>query len=382
MHPEEADVARILLTEKAEARLGIRTVQVKQQSMPRFRTVGGIVAIPPGRSVTLAAPWTGTVTPRDNGDLPQPGSRVHKGDVLMTLVPLLSPDRYVPTPAERVQMAQAEIALISLQLTADGDAKQAHEEVEAAQIALNRAQKLFAERAGSARDVDDAQARLALAEKSLETAEARRDRLAHATLGQEDGIVDPTTIAAPVNGVLLNVAVAPNQMVTSSTALVEIADTSTVWIRVPIYVGQLMEVRSDAEVAVCRLKGGPDAKTRSAHPVVAPPSADSISSTVDLIYEMTNDDSPLSPGERVGVTVPLAGEEESLVIPWAAVLHDIHGGTWVYKKLEPQTYQRHRIEVRNVAGEMAVLLHGPDKDTEIVVDGAAELFGTEFGAGK
>jgi RND family efflux transporter MFP subunit len=301
---------------------------------------------------------------------------------LLTLVPLLSPDRYVPTPAERVQMAEAHVSLMSAQLVADGDTKRASEEVEAARIALDRAHRLFADKAGSARDVDDAQARLAVSQKTLESAMARRDGLTHAKLDSESGTLTPMDIVSPVDGLVVALGVAPSQTVAANTALVEVADTSTVWIRVPIYVGQLAEIRPDADVAIGSLRGGADAKTQSAQPIAAPPSADPQSSTVDVFYEMRNKDGALRPGARVGVTLPLVGEEESLVVPWAAILHDIHGSAWLYEKPQAQTYQRRRVEVRHVTGETAVLARGPDVGTEIVVDGAAELFGTEFGAGK
>ncbi len=69
-------------------------------------------------------------------------------------------------------------------------------------------------------------------------------------------------------------------------------------------------------------------------------------------------------------------------MPWAAVLHDIHGGQWVYEQIAPQTFVRRRIAVDRVAGTAAVLSRGPKPGSQIVTDGAAELFGTEFGVGK
>jgi cobalt-zinc-cadmium efflux system membrane fusion protein len=43
---------------------------------------------------------------------------------------------------------------------------------------------------------------------------------------------------------------------------------------------------------------------------------------------------------------------------------------------------RRRIGVTAVVGEDAVLVFGPPAGTEVVTDGAAEMFGVEFGGNK
>ena len=103
---------------------------------------------------------------------------------------------------------------------------------------------------------------------------------------------------------------------------------------------------------------------------------------MDWFYEVANPDHILRLGQRVAVWLPMQGEEESLVVPWAAILHDVHGGQWVYEATAPQTYVRRRVQVARVAGHDAVLAVGPKPGVKVVTDGAAELFGTEFGPGK
>jgi membrane fusion protein, heavy metal efflux system len=45
-------------------------------------------------------------------------------------------------------------------------------------------------------------------------------------------------------------------------------------------------------------------------------------------------------------------------------------------------YSRQRVVVTDVSGPLAVLSQGPAEGMRVVTDGAAELFGVEFGAGK
>ncbi|MBK9756239.1 MAG: hypothetical protein IPO88_22630 [Nannocystis sp.] len=68
-------------------------------------------------------------------------------------------------------------------------------------------------------------------------------------------------------------------------------------------------------------------------------------------------------------------------MPWPAVVHDTTGGTWVYVQVGAQQYARRRVELLRVVGELALLSRGPEPGAQVVVAGAVELYGTEFGAG-
>ena len=126
----------------------------------------------------------------------------------------------------------------------------------------------------------------------------------------------------------------------------------------------------------------PGSNVRTARPVEAPPSADPLAATGHLFYEVENKDGSLRPGQRVGMTLPVRGEEECLVVPRSAVLRDIHGGAWVYEKVGDHSYSRRRVIVDRIVGDLAALTMGPKPGAKIVTDGAAELFGTEFGGSK
>ena len=91
----------------------------------------------------------------------------------------------------------------------------------------------------------------------------------------------------------------------------------------------------------------------------------------------------LRAGERVALEIPtIESQSEALVLPFNAVLHDIHGGQWVYARTGDHSYTRRRIQVARVAGSDAILSSGPPAGTMVVTDGSAELFGTEFVTGK
>ncbi len=84
------------------------------------------------------------------------------------------------------------------------------------------------------------------------------------------------------------------------------------------------------------------------------------------------------PGTR-GVRSAAPGSRT--VVPYAAVLYDSHGDTWVYTNPEPLVFIRHKVKIEYIEGDRAVLSEGPAVGMKVVTIGAAELLGTEFEVG-
>lgn len=92
--------------------------------------------------------------------------------------------------------------------------------------------------------------------------------------------------------------------------------------------------------------------------------------------------------ERIDVQVSTVREQMMArsramrkVVPYAAVLYDADGSTWVYTRTESNTFVRAAITVDYIDGDVAVLSEGPPLGTEVVTVGGMELFGTEFEVG-
>ena len=65
------------------------------------------------------------------------------------------------------------------------------------------------------------------------------------------------------------------------------------------------------------------------------------------------------------------------VIPYAAVIYDTEGATWVYLNPEPLTFVRHPITVDDIKGDQAFLSDALPADSAVVTVGVAELYGAE-----
>jgi membrane fusion protein, heavy metal efflux system len=365
---KEDDLNIITLTPEAEKRLDLRTAPIDKRKVERSRFYGGEVTLPPGRSLVVSAPFAGTIRLPASGAAPIPGRPVEKNQPLLTIVPLLTPE--------------ARTTLATQLVDAEGQVKSAQVQLEAAQIALDRAKKLFAEQAGTKRNVDDAQAQFDIAQKTLEAAIARRNVIEKTIKGVDAGSLTAITIDAPDAGILRNISVAPGQVVAAGVTLFEVMNPTIVWIKVPVYVGDIDEIAADKPAAIGKLNASNPISNRLAKPIAAPPTANPLGSTIDLFYELENEKNPLNPGQKVGVTVPLRTQEDALVVPWSAIMFDVHGGAWVYERIADHAYTRRRVQVHHVIDSTAVLTTGPPAGTNIVTQGVAELYGKEMGFGK
>jgi RND family efflux transporter MFP subunit len=356
----EAQLTTVHLTPEAVKRLGIETAPVESASVSPTRVVGGEVTVPPGQSLTVTAPVAGTVLAPDDGSIPRTGTRVTSGQTLMRLVAL---------PADR-DMARVQ-----------QDAEVAEAQLRQARAEAERVARLYAERLVSAREQEIAQAELVAAEAAYEAASGQADLVRGGTGGSARGLT-ALAIEAPERGVVRALNVAPGQRVAAGAPLAEIIRLDRLWIRVPVYAGDASRFSRNAEASVHGLAGPQSGPLHRARPVTAAPSADPAAASVDLYYEVLGA-SQLRPGERVGITIPLSsGSSIGLSVPMTAVVRDMSGGSWVYERSDSTTFVRRRIEIERVVGGRAVLAAGPRPGTPVVTAGAAELFGTEFGAGK
>ena len=359
--PKEADLATITLTPQAEERLGIRIAQVSLQKITRMRSFGAEAVLPPDRRTVVNSPMGGTLT--EGQKAPAAGTQVRRGQPVYRLLPHVAPER-------------------DLRLQMEREVSAAQTRVEAARVRSNRAEQLLKDRAGSEKAAQQAREDLDLATNELNMARSRLDRFLSAPLASDSAIA----ITAPRDGIIESVHANPGQVVPGGAPLFAVADLSTIWIRVPVYAGELDLLDAGHHAVVRGLSDAGDKQGRRAMPVAAPPTADLNASTVDLYYQLANGTfhgrNFLSPGQRVQASLALRDAAESLVVPWSAILHDTAGGTWVYENLAPQVFTRRRVEVLHVVNSLAVLGRGPAPGAKVVSAGAMELFGTEFGAGK
>lgn len=343
--------ASVTLTPEAAARLGIAVAPVERRSVPQMRELPGEVQARPGGVVTIAAPVPGLLVAA--GELPRPGAVVTQGQALARLVPLASVDRDLRARAQS-QVAAAEARRV------------------ASESRAQRAERLITGGAGSERSAEEARAERDIAAAELVAAKARLRMIERAPLASDVA----TVLRAPFAAVVRQVFVADGQSVGGGASLVELVADSPLWVRVPVPSADLADL-AEAPARIAAL-AGTDAPVLAA-PVAGPPTADPGAGTVDRYFELPAGAFRL--GERVAVTLAERGSAEAPVIPWSAVVHDASGQAWVYVQVGEHAYERRRVELLRIHGELAVLSRGPAPGALVVTAGAVELYGAEFEVG-
>lgn len=90
---------------------------------------------------------------------------------------------------------------------------------------------------------------------------------------------------------------------------------------------------------------------------------------------------------RLGIVTAAVAADDSFdgadrSVPFAAIVYEPDGATWVYTNPTPLTYVREPVTVEDINGDVAHLSSGPATGTQVVTIGVAELFGTENGIGQ
>lgn len=352
-HADEAELGVVRLEAESITHLGITTATVATVDGRRTRTVGGVVTVPPGRGLSVTAPVAGTL--RAGEHALAAGVAVERDTMLLRLVPIAPVDRDVRAQTRRQR-----------------DASKARLEVARARV--ERTRTLLAQRGTSQRALEEAEAELATAEAEDEAAAARERMLRRAPLAA-DAVLP---LFAPHAGVVRSIGAEIGQSVAAGAFLFDIVATRELWVRVAVNPAELERIAATADARVRRL-GNDTSAGELAAPAVAPPSADPLTASVDLVYALPSGARDFRPGERVAVELPYEAQQGWAAVPASAIVLDFDGGAWVYECDGDDAFRRRRVEVAQQHEGQAWLRHGPAPGTCVVVVGALELLGRELG---
>jgi hypothetical protein len=116
-----------------------------------------------------------------------------------------------------------------------------------------------------------------------------------------------------------------------------------------------------------------------ARPSGMAPVEDMKRSMLRAYYVVSGDEYGLALNRRMRVELQLSGSDEKRkVVPYGAVYYDAKGAPWVYLNPEPLVFERRRIAVERIVGELAILAEGPAVGTTVVTIGAPLLYGAEI----
>lgn len=87
--------------------------------------------------------------------------------------------------------------------------------------------------------------------------------------------------------------------------------------------------------------------------------------------------------ERLGIQIDEVRADPSgrRIVPYASVLYDLTGKTWVYVSADPLTFVRGAVEIDTIKGDNVYLSDGPPTGTKVLAAGVPQVFGAEVKVG-
>ena len=87
--------------------------------------------------------------------------------------------------------------------------------------------------------------------------------------------------------------------------------------------------------------------------------------------------------ERLGIQIDEVRVDPSgrRIVPYASVLYDLTGKTWVYISADPLTFFRGAVEIDTIKGDNVYLTDGPPAGTKVLAVGVPQVFGSEVKVG-
>ena len=87
--------------------------------------------------------------------------------------------------------------------------------------------------------------------------------------------------------------------------------------------------------------------------------------------------------ERLGIVIDEVRADPSgrRIVPYASVLYDLTGKTWVYISADPLTFARGAVVIDTIKGDNVYLSEGPPTGTKVLAAGVPQVFGSEVKVG-
>lgn len=276
--------------------------------------------------------------------------------------------RLLASAGDAVRAGQPLVELQSGELAKTrGDVSMADSRVELARQVLARKRELAAERIAPAREVQEAESQLAIAEAELRSARAALQALGAAA---DDAPGEPSrfTLRAPIAGIAIERSLAIGEMVDPAKALFEIADLSRLWLVVNAFERDAVRVKigAAARITLPALPG----RTFNGTVTLVGRRVDAESRTVPVRLELPNPNQTLRPGMSATAAIVLAETGGRILTVPVVSLQRVQDQWVVFiPQAEGQFEIRPVGRGRDLGGEVEILT-GLRSEDVVVVDGA------------
>lgn len=321
---------------------------------PQITSTGRVVPAP--RNHALVAPPVGGII--SGSPLPQLGQQVTRGEVIATIV-------QTPTAGEATQIRVEETRIEAERRRLSELRTQAEARLQFARSEFERTGRLYEQGAFSLRQLEGAEADFRAAEAELAAVEAQFEALEAPVSAMS------LEVRAPISGSVIRVNKRFGEQVQAGEPILEVADTSRVWVEVPIFERDLGRLRA-TPVATFTTPTFPDREFTTGIVIDAGDVIDEDTRAAMFVFELDNPDGLLRIGMQANLRLDADEQVQGLLVPREAVL-DNEGQKIVYVLVSGETFERRNVTVGDEYGGMVAILSGVGPGERVVTQGAYQL---------
>ncbi len=349
------------LDAETQKRLGLRTEEVRSESLKPEVIGYGILEVDPTAIFTLRAPVAGSLRAQPGREWPRLGEDIQDGRIVGLIEPRLS-------AVERADLA-------SRLATAKGEVEEVKADLDAVRISYENKRQLNAQgRIVSDRAMEEALAKLKSDEARLGAAKETAS-LIESALAAASGPAGPLPLALTRGGEIVDVGAQSDESVEAGHPILRVARFDRLLARITIPGGESFSgPPGRARIAPISMPG----RMFDAEPAAVGASIDPRMQGHVLIFKLATAGSSLRPGTAVHAYIPQPGEAVSgVVLPNESVIR-FGGTTWVYVEQESGRFARRlAILERPVSGGWFTS-RGFHAGERVVTTGAQSLLSAEL----
>ncbi|HEU0030041.1 MAG TPA: efflux RND transporter periplasmic adaptor subunit [Kofleriaceae bacterium] len=347
---EEETPGRITYLKEQAWKTEFATLPVAERDLqPGVRCPGEIRPVA-GREARLTSPTPGRVALAD----PPPvlGMAVQKGQLLASVAPR------VVAGGDRPGL--------------EGDVATARAELDAANAAVARAERLLADQAIPAKQLEEARTRARVAQARLDAASGRLGQYAATVSG--GGGKGAFQIKSPIDGTLVAVDAASGQIVEEGASVFVVMDLERVWLEVQVFEPDIPKVEH-AKTAWFTIEGYDQPfqlDDSNGRVVTLGRVLDPETRTVPLIFELANPQGKLRVGQFAKVVVATGDPVRALAIPESAIVEDA-GKPVAFVQVEGEAFERRPLTLGLRSNGWVEVKDGLAAGERVVTRGAYEI---------
>lgn len=322
----------IIVPKELQLHLNMTTEKVIERSVKQtVRLIGHVISDPSGYA-RLQASQNARVLNDSEYPLPLPGQKIKKDQVILSIQPTLGK---VETSEQKTALYKIESEIVKLR-----------KEVE-------RREKLG--QYATKKDLENARAEL------------------EAVIKQKEEIINktfkPEYLKAPLDGIISDLHVRPGEIVTPDKTIVEIVDPSQLMIEALLFDPTLGE---EIVGGYARLPLNAD-QNIPLELLGISPKVNREDQAIHVLFKAKEIDPSIKLDMAIEVLAELKSSQAALTIPKSAIIED-RTGTWVFVKVNPETFEPRKIRVNRYVDQYAEITDGVSVGEVVVVNGAYLLY--------